>query len=312
MMKTDSFNAADRRVRLLEIERFAIHDGPGIRTVVFLQGCPLHCQWCANPESQAVGNHLLHNDRKCVRCGRCVKACPKGYISFKDGRIAFDRRDCAENCSVCKDACPQNAINIAGTDMSVNEVMNVVLRDKDYYEHSGGGVTFSGGEAIAQIDILLLLLQACREENVHTAVETCGQVPESYVRRILPYVDLFLFDIKHTDALKLKSATGGNLDTILGNLSCIARNDPKKVIIRVPCIQGFNLSDDFFDSVFSLAQKLGVERVDLLPYHTLGLHKYAQMGIKPPFSEESSLPSESLEVYKQKGEKRGLTICLNG
>lgn len=299
----------NKKVRLIEIERFAIHDGPGIRTVVFLQGCPLRCLWCANPESQEVGNHLLHNEKKCVKCGRCARACPHGYISFRDGSIHFDRRDCGD-CRLCMEACPQSAIRLAGMDMSVDEIMKVILRDRDYYSHSGGGVTFSGGEAIMQIDSLLPLLEACKKENIHTAVETCGQVSESSVRRILPLVDLFLYDVKHIDGEKFKAFTKGNLDIVMSNLSLIARSNPQKVVIRVPCIPGFNLADEFFSGLFSLANRLGIRRVDLLPYHTLGWHKYEQMGLQPPYREEA-LKAESLEKYKKQGEDSGLDVGIS-
>jgi len=297
-------------IRLLEIERFAIHDGPGIRTVVFLQGCPLRCPWCANPESQMVGNHLLHYEKKCVKCGSCIKACPHGYISFRNGRLVFDRRDC-EDCSLCVEVCPQSAIKIAGKDVLVDEVMNTVLRDKDYYQHSGGGVTFSGGEALMQIDGLLSLLESCKKEGIHTAVETCGQVPLSHIERALPWVDLFLFDIKHTDAQKLNLTVKGNWNLIQSNLLRIVQDAPQKVILRVPCIPDFNLSPAFIDNVFQLARELCIERVDLLPYHTLGKDKYLWMGLQYPYLEKS-LEADSLLVYKEKGSRMGLDVRIGG
>lgn len=297
-------------VRLLEIERFAIHDGPGIRTVVFLQGCPLRCPWCANPESQAVGNHLLHYEKKCVRCGSCVKACPHGYISFKEGRLTFERRDCVD-CNLCMEACPQSAIKMAGVDIGVDEIMKTVLRDKDYYLRSGGGVTFSGGEALMQIDGMLSLLKQCKENGIHTAVETCGQVPCSHIEKVLPWVDLFLFDIKHTDAKKLELTVKGNLDLMLKNLYRIAQANPQKVVIRVPCIPDFNLSFDFFDSVFGLAKLLHISRVDLLPYHTLGKDKYLCMGLPYPYLDKA-LDGKELVEYRNRGRDMGLNVCIGG
>lgn len=298
----------EQTIRLLEIERFAIHDGPGIRTVVFLQGCPLRCPWCANPESQIAENHLLYYEKKCLKCGNCINACPHGYIAFKNDRLTFDKRNCTD-CSLCVEACPQNAIKIAGMDMPIDNVMKVILRDKDYYLHSGGGVTFSGGEALMQIESLLMLLKACKKEGIHTAIETCGQVSSEHIKRALPWVDLFLFDIKHMNTEKLRQTVKGNIKLIMENLSLIAQENSQKIVIRIPCIPDFNFSDTFMGSVFQLAQDLHIYQINLLPYHTLGKDKYLRMGLQYPYREQS-LEKENLIPYRDKGEQVGLNVYI--
>lgn len=293
---------------VLEVERFALHDGPGIRTTVFLQGCPLHCPWCANPESQGIKPLLMHYPKKCFHCGRCVAACPEKVIRFVDNMPVFLRRDCPD-CNVCVETCLQSAIKRVGKRMSVDDVMKIVIRDIDYYKASGGGVTFSGGEAAAHPEMLLSLLEACSEKGLHTAVETCGNVPSANLERILPYVDLFLFDIKHLDEVKLKECTGGDLRLILRNLDLIVKSGRCGVTFRIPCIPGFNLDEDFFINLYDLAKESGIRQVDLLPYHTLGKDKYTQLGMKYLYPEKP-LDKKDLLGFKQAGESRGLVVTF--
>lgn len=237
------------------IERFAIKDGPGIRTVVFLQGCPLRCPWCANPETRYAGHDKVKK-------------------------------------------------------MSVEDVMAVVLRDMDYYRNSGGGLTVSGGEALLRYEALLELLKMAKEYGIHTAVETSGQASREAVMACLPYVDLWLYDVKHTDLEKLESVTGADYGTVFGNLRMVAETDPAKVVFRLPCIPGFNLNEGYFDSVFELARLLGVERIDLLPYHTLGVAKYERMGIEYRYAGYEAVDRSELEQYRQRGLERGFDIRL--
>lgn len=237
------------------IERFAIKDGPGIRTVVFLQGCPLVCPWCANPETRP---HV-------------------GYASVK---------------------------------MSVDEVLSVVMRDEDYYRNSGGGLTVSGGEAFAQRGALKTLLEKASGLGLHTAVETSGQAAHGAVLECLPFVDLWLFDVKHTDPEKLKAFTGADASTVFANLEAVALRDPSKVVLRLPCIPGFNLCDEHFESVFTLAERLGIKRLDLLPYHTLGVAKYDKLGMRYQYDGSRSLDPAVLKPYIEKGQDRGLDMKL--
>ncbi|MCQ2180669.1 MAG: glycyl-radical enzyme activating protein [Bacteroidales bacterium] len=297
-------------VRVFNIERFAIHDGPGIRTVVFMQGCPLHCPWCSNPESQTFASILIHNEIKCTHCGSCISSCPVGAAIRTDGpSVRFDRGKC-NLCGKCVEQCPGGAIRISPDEMKCSDVVSRILRDRDYYAHSGGGVTFSGGEALMQPDALLAMLKACRDEGVHTAVETSAMAPRTVIDSILPYTDLFLADIKHTDADKLHRVTGGDLDLIMGNISAIAACDPGKIRLRLPCIPGFNLERGHFQKAYAFAHSNCIKGIDLLPYHTLGLGKYNQIGEQYGYGQTTPLSRAELEPFASMPEAQGLDIKI--
>ena len=247
---------------ILEIERFATHDGPGIRTVVFLKGCPLHCPWCANPESQS----------------------PEPEQMRKGGELVW-----------------------VGRPVNIDEVMAVLERDADYYANSGGGITFSGGECMMHGKVLLQLLQACKQRSWHTAIETSGMAPTKTFESVLPYVDLFLFDLKHTDAQKLKAVTDADLDLILKNLSTARKTE---VVLRMPIIPEFNFNDEHFTSAFALANELGIHHIDLLPYHTLGIEKYRQLGRDYPYPITQPLDQKALLPYQQQGLALGLDVNI--
>lgn len=299
------------RLAILEIERFAVHDGPGIRTVVFLQGCPLRCPWCSNPESQERKPHLFHKHDKCIGCGRCEMACLNRNISILYHLPVFNRNECMA-CEACADICPQDAIKFTGKMLSTDEIMRILLRDQDYYHNSGGGVTFSGGEAFTQFGGLTELLIQCKNEGLHTAVETCGQVDSNQIKQAYPLIDLFLFDIKHTDKELLKTVTGANLETIIMNLNYISHQNPNKINIRIPVIPGFNFNKKALYDIFSLAIENRIKQVHLLPYHTLGIDKYKQMGLHYPYSYTRMLTKEDLIPFKETGEKMGLEIRIGG
>ena len=305
------YKVSENRLSIMEIERFAVHDGPGIRTVVFLQGCPLHCPWCSNPESQKRKPHLLHIKNKCIGCGRCEAICTRGNISIQDHFPVFNRQACVA-CKACERICPQNAIKFVGESITSSEIMEILLRDRDYYLNSGGGVTFSGGEAFTQFEGLMDLLIQCKNEKLHTSVETCGQVNLDKIKQALPLIDLFLFDIKHTDKDLLQKETGANLDTILTNLRYISSKSANKVTIRVPVIPGFNFNENTLREIFMLAKENRIKCVHLLPYHTLGKDKYEQLGLTYPYPCEQMLAKEELFPFKEMGEKMGLEIRIGG
>lgn len=271
----------------MEIERFAIHDGPGIRSVVFLKGCPLHCPWCANPESQSPEPQQMRT-----------------------------RRDDQRDSSLVATKEPSLTV---GQPVSIDEVMAVLERDADYYQQSGGGVTFSGGECMMHADALLEFLKACKSRGWHTAIETSGMAPMVNFEKILPFTDLFLFDLKHTDAQKLKEVTGADLNHILCNLRTILHSSQSPLstfhsplILRMPCIPEFNLEDSHFEKAFAIAKEYGISRIDLLPYHVLGMEKYHQLGREYPYPVTKGLSPDALKPYEQKGQSLGLDVRIVG
>lgn len=289
---------------VLNIQRFSIDDGPGIRTTVFLKGCNLHCQWCHNPESINRNIQIQFYHQKCTKCGDCCVACPSGARFMEGNEVVFNRELCRQ-CKKCVEVCQSGALMAQGQTMSVNEVVTEVLKDQPFYIHSGGGVTFSGGEPLLQNDFLLELLKASKEYGLHTAIDTAGNVPWSVFTSIMNYVDLFLYDIKLMNNKKHKLVTGVDNGRILENLKMLADN--KALIhIRVPVIPGTNDNMAEMKEIAGFLQDIGgVELIELLPYHGLGESKYDSLGekynykgCKPP---EKELMKALLAVYLEKG-----------
>jgi len=292
------------KLSVMEIQRFALHDGPGIRTTVFLQGCPLRCPWCANPESQAGGKKLMYLQKRCIGCGRCAAVCPSGCITTEDGRPIFNRSLCI-GCGKCVEACPAGALRLSSRDMETSEILSVLLRDRSYYRNTGGGITVSGGEPFLQGRGLKELLALCKAEGLHTAVETTGNTPTENIQACEPLIDLFLFDVKHPDPVRFKEVTGGDHALVLHNLALLP---PQKVVLRVPVIPGFNFDEQVLGDLFRLALSYSIRRVDLLPYHTLGRGKYEQLGRAYPYDEAKPLSRKDLESAKAMGEALGLVM----
>ncbi|MFC2060531.1 glycyl-radical enzyme activating protein [Chloroflexota bacterium] len=258
---------------VFNIQRYSLQDGPGIRTTVFLKGCTLRCSWCSNPESQAVFPEILNRRALCTKCELCIGVCPVGAISLGTKGVRIGRKACT-NCLACVSVCYPGALKIAGTEMSVEEVFNEVVRDEAFYRNSGGGVTLSGGEPLLQPDFALPFLQLCREAGLHTTIDTCGHVDPPVLERVLDYTDLVLYDLKHMDHVMHKKLTGVSNELILNNLRSIAGREVPH-IIRFPIIPDINDSEENIRAMVSLVAGLsGVGVINLLPYHRLGMGKY--------------------------------------
>ena len=267
---------------IFDIQRSSYVDGPGVRTTVFFKGCNLKCDWCHNPESQNIKPQLLYYKNKCIDCGACNYICK-------------NKNECIL-CGSCALICPNDAKSICGRTYSVEEILKEIKKDKQYYISSNGGVTFSGGECMLQIDFLSELLRECKKEGIHTAVDTAGNVPFSYFERILPYTDIFLYDIKCIDPIKHKKYIGVDNKLILDNLKKLLKTD-KKVIIRIPVVKDIN---DSYDEMCKIKEFLNtngaIEKVELLPYHPMGEHKYS--ALKMEYKKFSSPSKTKLEELK--------------
>lgn len=299
------------KANIMEIERFAIHDGPGIRTVVFLQGCPLHCPWCANPESQSMQAQLMYQRKKCIGCQTCVKHCPAHAIEVIQQELVFHRERCL-SCKTCEENCPAEAIHFIGKQAIVDEIMAEVRKDKCFYEESNGGITLSGGEPFVQYEACRALLQASKQEGICTAVETTGDYAWERLKECIPLIDIFLFDFKHCDLDKLHQTTGADGERIMQNLKQLSMLVPDKITLRIPVIPGFNYEATVLKKMIDIAKELQVSSVHLLPYHTLGLSKYEQLDRKYELKGVAMLQKEDLKDYAAYGKSKGIHVQAGG
>ena len=280
---------------VLDISRCAVHDGPGIRTTVFLKGCPLHCAWCHNPESIRKRPGLAFFADRCNYCSACAEVCPKGVHQVTGERHSIDRSECTL-CGKCVEACMTNALQIVGSEMTVDEVMQVVVKDKAYYKTSGGGVTFSGGEPTQQPKFLEQLLKAAKKEGIHTCVDTCGYVNRKVLEELLPLTDLFMFDYKLPDNDLYLKYTGVSNEPVMKNLDFLYQNKAG-IILRCPVIPGINDTEEHFNSIIALEQKYpDIKEIMIMPYHNTGNAKYTRYGLKNPLPD---LPSAEEKDKKQ-------------
>ncbi|HHL3912083.1 TPA: glycyl-radical enzyme activating protein [Klebsiella pneumoniae] len=298
---------------IFNIQRYSTHDGPGIRTVVFLKGCSLGCRWCQNPESRARSEDLLYDSRLCLAgCELCQQAAPAVITRTLDGLIIHRQNVNDSHIAALRDCCPTTALTVCGEEKSVEESMATVLRDKPFYDRSGGGITLSGGEPFMNPTLAQALFEASHQAGIHTAVETCLHVPWKYIEPALPFVDLFLADLKHVDEAVFLQWTDGSARRVLDNLQRLAQAG-KKMIIRVPLIQGFNASEADIAAITDFAaDRLQVSEIHYLPYHTLGMNKY-QLLSQPYTAPDKPLDAPELLAFAQDyAQSKGLTAILRG
>lgn len=287
---------------IFEIKRFAVHDGDGIRTTVFLKGCPLKCVWCHNPEGIGSKKQLSFFAHKCIGCGECAEVCPEGAHSFEGGIHIVDRTKC-KVCGKCEETCCGQALKRYGIEMSVEEIIPVLLEDKEFYDNSNGGVTLSGGECLIQADFCKELLKKLKENGIHTAVDTCGFVSKTAIDKVIPYTDIFLYDIKAIDEAVHIKCTGHSNKCILDNLRYIDQCG-KKIEVRIPYVPGYN--SDQIEKIAELLKTLhNLTKVRVLPYHNYAGSKYAALEMDNTLPVE--LPSDD-EIQTAKSIIRGFGI----
>lgn len=276
---------------VFDIQRFSLHDGPGLRTNVFFKGCPLNCFWCCNPESQRSHPEIAVFSGNCTGCGDCIDACSEGAFGLVGDIIAIDRDICTR-CGSCESICPSSALQFIGYETTAEEVMSELLRDTPFYTNNGG-MTLSGGEPTLQSEFARDLLRLAKSEMLHTTLETCGHTSWGIIESLLPYLDLILYDIKHIDSTKHRQGTGVGNEKILANLEALTDQNVQ-VIVRVPLIPDFNTDEAYLKNLVSHLKDNGLSIVHVLPYHALGRSKYSALGMvskienKPPMSPDET------------------------
>lgn len=287
---------------IFDIKKYAIHDGPGIRTTVFFKGCPLNCWWCSNPESQNVSREFMFWPDRCLHCDACIQACKNDAIKEDDKGKKIDESKC-DFCGECVKECYSEALQMIGREISVEELLREIEKDTSFYLESGGGVTFSGGEPFFQPEFLYEILVACKRKNLHTALDTCGFVSWDILNKTSPYVDLFLYDIKLMDEKRHRKLTGVSNQLILTNLEKLVKKH--NVVIRIPFIPRINDDEDNIGRMGEYLSKLdNIEKIDILPYHKMAFSKYERLtkkyritDIKPPTPERINNAIKALEKF---------------
>lgn len=280
---------------VFNIQKFSIHDGPGIRTTVFLKGCPLRCKWCANPESQLERVQILYDQNKCVGCQSCVHICPQKAISYTD-KVTIDAERCV-GCLQCVHNCPQKALSFEGEYKEVQAIVDTCMQDIDFYEESGGGITISGGEGMAQPEFLKALIPALKEHKLHVAIETTGYIQENIFKELAPMFDLLLFDVKQADTNKHFAGTGVHNELIKKNLTW-AVSQGIEVLPRIPVIPGFNAELEDAKEIAQYLLDIGLNRIQLLPFHQMGERKYELLNREYALKNVKALYPEDLKEYQ--------------
>lgn len=284
---------------IFDIQRFCVHDGPGIRTVVFLKGCPLRCKWCHNPEGLESYPQILYNFEKCISCGLCASVCKNSCHVISDGIHIYDISKCTSCMECSKNVCPAEALKAAGYERSTESIIKDVLADRNFFDESGGGMTLSGGEPFFQPEFALDLLRAAKKEGINTAVETSGATSSKVIEEAAKYVDLFLFDYKITGEDAHKKYTGVSQVPIsenLAKLNALSAN----IILRCPVIPGINTNTEHYEAIGELTKRFkNIKKVNIMPYHAIGVSKYEKIGKKSPFSAQTMNYADANDIGNQ-------------
>lgn len=301
-MLNNKNNNIERSARVFNIQKYNVHDGPGVRTLIFFKGCPLRCKWCSNPEGLIRDYQVMYKKMSCIDCGKCVEVCPVGIHKIENNKHVVRRDITCIGCRKCEGACPQRALQIMGEDKSISSLLEVIEEDREFYNMSGGGVTLGGGEVTSQPESAKSLLMASKQNGFNTAIETCGYTKTENLRKIAEYVDLFLFDIKHMDPIRHKELTGVNNEIILSNLKMLLDNG-KNVKIRMPLLKGINDQKSEIEAVIEFLRPYKYHKnfqgIDLLPYHKMGVGKYDQLDMEYPIKKEVSLDDKTLDEIEK-------------
>lgn len=307
-MTTEMGSILERKARIFNVQKYSIHDGPGIRTLIFFKGCPLRCKWCSNPEGLERKYQVMFMEDLCIHCGNCISVCPENihyfadqdneYSSLQRSRHKVNRSLDCMGCRKCESICPKKALSIAGMDKTVSEVLEIIQQDALFYLSSGGGVTLGGGEVTSQPEFAANLLMECKHIGIHTAIETCGYAKLDALLMVAQFTDLVLFDIKNIDADRHFDLTGVRNERILDNLTELIQRG-FNVKIRMPLIKGMN---DNIDTICRTMEFLlpfstfkNFQGIDLLPYHKLGINKYKQLDMKYAITNDLSFEAEELD-----------------
>ena len=297
----------EKRGVIFNIQKYSIHDGPGVRTIVFFKGCPLRCRWCSNPEGISSKYQVMTLEDRCISCGKCVEACPQGVHSLhllSDGSVKHqvNREAICIGCGQCEANCPQEAVRIAGKETTVKEVMDVIMQDSAFYWSSGGGVTLGGGEVTRQPDFAAAILEECKKQGIHTAIETCGYTEWNVMKELAKHVDLFLYDLKHIDSEEHKRLTGVNNERILKNIIGLFQIGAN-VTVRMPLITNMNDSREALEKAIKFVEIVSkdgnLQGIEVLPYHKLGVSKYKQLGLKYSIDEDFGYTRKQLEEIEE-------------
>lgn len=290
----------ERKARIFNVQKYNMYDGPGVRTIIFFQGCPLRCKWCANPEGMMKKNRVMFKSNLCIDCGQCAEVCPVGIHTMNNITNKHEVNHNIEciGCGKCVDVCCNSAISIVGETKTISELMEIIEEDRTFYELSGGGVTLGGGEVLMQPEAAANLLMACKNSGINTAIETSGYAKVEDILKVAEFTDLFLFDIKHINSEEHFKWTGVRNEQILYNLEKLLQNK-YNVQIRMPLLKGVNDKREYIEKAMEFLMPYkdykNFKGIDLLPYHKMGVNKYNQLGVDYKIEGDPSLTNEDLD-----------------